>query len=191
VRNTHVLLDITLFLLSNIGKECSFNSLKKSFGLGSANTVSDFLSWLEDSYLLFFLPRFSWSAKNISVNPRKVYAIDNGLMDANTLSFTEDQGRLLENAVYLFLRQRYASLFYFRENKECDFVVFENRKCKLLIQVCWELNHDNRARETEGLLEAMKYFKKKEGMIITLNQRDVIKIDEYQIELIPAVDFFT
>jgi predicted AAA+ superfamily ATPase len=191
VRNTHILLDITLFLLSNIGKECSYNSLKKSFGLGSANTASDFLSWLEDSYLLFFLPRFSWSAKNISVNPRKVYAIDNGLMDANTLSFTEDQGRLLENAVYLFLRQRYVSLFYFRENKECDFVVFENRKCKLLIQVCWELNHDNRSRETEGLLEAMKFFKKKEGMIITLNQRDIIKIGDYQIELIPAADFLS
>jgi predicted AAA+ superfamily ATPase len=70
-------------------------------------------------------------------------------------------------------------------------MVFENRKCKLLIQVCWELNHDNRTRESEGLLEAMKFFKKKEGIIITLNQKDTIKIGEYQIELIPVADFLS
>ena len=191
VRNTHVLLNMALFLISNIGKECTYNSLKKIFGLGSANTVSDFLSWLEDAYLLFFLPRFSWSAKNSSVNPRKVYAIDTGLVDANTLSFTEDKGRLLENAIYLFLRQHYAMIYYFREQKECDFVVFENRKCKWLIQVCLELNQDNKVRETDGLVEAMKYFKMKEGIIVTLNQRDKITIGEYKIELIPAADFLS
>jgi len=116
IKNSKTLMDITLFLISNIGKETTYNSLRKSFSVGSANTVSDYLSWLEDTYILFFLPRFSWSAKSIAVNPRKVYAIDNGLAIANSLSFTNDKGRLLENAVFLFLRQKFNSLYYFREN---------------------------------------------------------------------------
>lgn len=189
IRNTKTLMDITLFLLSNIGKPCSYNSLKKNFGLGSANTAADYLTWLEDAYLIFFLPRFSWSAKNTTVNPRKVYAIDNGMVNANTLSFTEDKGRLLENAVYLYLRQQPYTMYYYREQKECDFVLFENKKCTLLIQVCWEINGDNKLRETEGLLDAMRYFKKNEGTIITFNQRDTLHINGNTIHLVPAFDF--
>jgi predicted AAA+ superfamily ATPase len=189
IRNTKTLMDITLHLLSNIGKECSFNSLKRSFGLGSANTAADYLTWLEDSYLLFFLPRFSWSAKNTALNPRKVYAIDNGMINANTLSFTDDKGRLLENTVYVYLRQQHYSLYYYRENKECDFVVFASRKCIMLIQVCWELNADNKVRETEGLLEAMRYFKMNEGIIITFNQKEELYLDGNIIYLLPVADF--
>jgi predicted AAA+ superfamily ATPase len=191
VRNTKTLMDITLFLLSNIGKECSYNSLKKNFGIGSANTTSDYLSWLEDAYLFFFVPRFSWSAKNISINPRKVYAIDNGMVNANTLSFTDDKGRLLENVVYLSLRQLPFTIYYYRELKECDFVVFENKKCKMLLQVCWEINGDTKLRETEGLLDAMNYFQKNEGIIVTFNQRDTLRIHGKTIHLIPATEFLT
>ena len=192
IKNTRVLMDITLFLISNIGKEYSFNNLKKTFDVGSANTVSNYLSWLEDAYLLFFLPRFSWSAKNTAVNPRKVYAIDNGLVNANSLSFSEDKGRLLENAVYQFLKQNSNyTLYYFREQKECDFVVFEKRNCKMLIQVCEIINGDNKKREIDGLLEAMQYFKMQEGIIITKNQTDILTIGEFHIKLIAAYDFFT
>lgn len=189
IRNTKVLMDITLFLLSNIGKECTYNSLKKIFGLGSASTAVDYLHWLEDAYLFFFLPRFSWSAKNIAVNPRKVYAIDNGMVNANTLSFTDDKGRLLENAVYLYLRRQPYTIYYYREQKECDFVVFDSKKCYMIIQVAWEINGDNKEREMEGLLDAMRYFKKSEGLIITFNQRDTLRVNDNTIRLVPAFDF--
>ncbi|HCX74118.1 MAG TPA: hypothetical protein DHU93_00410, partial [Algoriphagus sp.] len=105
IKNTKTLLDITLYLISNVGKEISYNGIKKTFEIGSANTVSDYLNWLEDAYLLFFLPRFSWSAKSISKNPKKVYCIDPGFARANSLSFSKDQGRLLENLVYLIFRK--------------------------------------------------------------------------------------
>jgi len=186
VRNTKALMDITFFLLSNTGKECTYNSLKNNFGLGSANTASDYLNWLEDSYLLFFLQRFSWSAKNSAVNPRKVYCVDNGMAHANTFSFSEDKGRMLENAVFLHLRRQTSELYYFRENKECDFVVMENRQCKQVIQCCWELNGDNKMRETAGLLEAMDYFNLNEGTIVTMNQSDTLRLEGKTIHLLPA-----
>jgi len=189
IKNTKTLMDITLFLLSNIGKECSYNSLKKTFAVGSANSVSDYLTWLEDAYLLFFLPRFSWSAKNTAVNPRKVYAIDNGLIKANTLSFSKDTGRMLENLVYMHLRQYYAQLYYYRENSECDFVVFDKNKCKMLIQVCEEINGDTKERELRGLFEAMDFFKLKDGYIITTSQKDTLKLEGKTIHLVPANEF--
>ena len=191
IKNTRTLMDITLFLISNVGKEVTYNSIRKAFNVGSANTVSDYLSWLADTYLLFFLPRFSWSAKNASVNPRKVYAIDNGMINANTLSFTKDKGRLLENMVYLFLRQKNFDLSYFREQSECDFVVFERGKCKMLIQVCEQVHNENRTRETKGLLEAMDFFKMKTGIIITQQQHDVLNFNDKIIKLIPGFQFFT
>ncbi|MBY0434178.1 MAG: ATP-binding protein [Cyclobacteriaceae bacterium] len=189
IKNTGTLMDITLFLISNVGKEVTYNSLRKAFHVGSANTVSDYLSWLEDTYLLFFLQRFSWSAKNRGVNPRKVYAIDTGLVNANSLSFTKDKGRLLENIVYLFLRKKGYDLSYFREQTECDFVVFEKGKCKMLIQVCEQVHNENKDRETKGLLEAMDFFEMKTGFIITQKQTDVLNVGGKTIELMPAHAF--
>jgi predicted AAA+ superfamily ATPase len=189
IKNTKTLMDITLFLISNVGKEISFNSLKKTFEVGSATTVSDYLSWLEDAYLLFFLPRFSWSVKSISKNPKKVYCIDTGFAKANSLSFSKDQGRLLENLVYLLLRKTNLKLYYFREQKECDFVVFEGESCKWLIQVSEKLHVDNQKRELDGLFEAMAFFEKTEGFILTLEQKDSHSSDGKMIHILPVKDF--
>jgi predicted AAA+ superfamily ATPase len=47
------------------------------------------------------------------------------------------------------------------------------------------LNRDNREREINGLLEAMKKFKLKEGLILTYNQEDQFDIDNLVIRAIP------
>lgn len=189
VRNTHSLIDISLFLLTNVGKEISYNNLRKIFALGSANTVSDYLAWLADAYIFFFLPKFSWSLKSIAINPRKVYAIDNGLINANTLSHSENRGRLLENMVYLFLRQRRKNLFYFKENHECDFVVIDGSKCIALIQVCEVLNGDNLKRELDGLYEAMLFFNFDDGYILTHDQTDHLQVKEKHVHIMPIYNF--
>lgn len=191
IKNTKTLMDLTLYLLSNVGAECTYNSLSKALNIPSANTVLNYLTWLEDSYVLFFLPKFSYKVKNISVNARKVYAIDTGFVNANTLSFSKNKGRLLENLVYIHLRKHYTKLFYFKEKRECDFVVFEKEKCKYIIQVCEEINNDNKEREFAGLLEAMSFFEKKIGLIVTKNQKDEINTQWGKIKLVPIVDFFS
>lgn len=191
IRNTKSILQIALFLLSNVGKEFTHNSLRKTFDVGSTNTISDYLGWMEDAYLLFFLQKFSWSAKSIAINPRKVYAIDNGLVTANSLSFTSDFGRLFENAVYLYLRSKQLKMYYFKEKNECDFVIFREQVCQFAIQVCYELNGDNKQRELKGLKEAMDFFELKEGYVITLNQKEEIKMDQQTVYLLPAHEFFS
>lgn len=191
IKNTHVLMDIALYLVSNIGKEVSFNGLRNNFNVGSPTSVSDYLSWMEDAYLLFYLPRFSWSAKSISKNPKKVYCIDTGFAKSNSLSFSKDEGRLLENLVYLNLRKKFQKLFYFRERQECDFVVFEGNSFKWLIQVCDTLHPDNRDREINGLIEAMEFLKMDIGYILTLNQNDQVVINEKTIIIQEVRKFLT
>lgn len=188
IRNTKTLFDVTLHLLSNVGKETTFNSLRKTFEIGSTNSVSDYLRWLEDTYILFFLPRFSWSPKSVLINPRKVYGIDTGFIKANTLSRLSDSGRMLENIVYLHLRQQTSDLFYFKEKGECDFIVMDKDECKKVIQVCEEIHSDNKDRELKGLLEAMKFFNQKEGYIYTLNQEDELIIEDLKIYIVRIMD---
>jgi len=92
------------------------------------------------------------------------------------LSRSNDSGRLLENMVYLYLRQQTTELFYFREKGECDFIVMEKGRCKQVLQVCEELHSDNKNREINGLLEAMKFFGVEEGYIYTLDQEDELVV---------------
>jgi predicted AAA+ superfamily ATPase len=190
VRNDKVLIGIALYLISNAGKEFSFTNIKNTFGVGSVNTVIDYISWFEDSYLLFTVPKFSWSLKSVAINPKKVYVIDTGFGDANSLSFSNDTGRIFENAVYLQLRRKYKALYYFREKGECDFVVKEKNKVTNAIQVCTEVSQENLPREVNGLVEALTFFDLEEGIVITINQEDEIVQNEKKIRLIPAWKWF-
>ena len=190
VRNAKTLVDMALFLMSNIGKEYSLNKIRNSFEIGSTNSVAAYINWLEDSYLLFSLPRFSWSMRRVSINPKKIYAIDTGFANANSLSFTSDTGRLFENAVYLALRRVNKEIYYFKEKHECDFVVKELDRVTQVIQVCPEIHDDNFSREIAGLEEALNFFGLEEGAIITLNQEDIFERDGKKVKLIPAWKWF-
>ena len=186
IRNANSIIEITLFLISNTAKVYSLNSLRKSFGVGSTNTVANYVQWLEDSYMLFSVPRFSWSLKSVAVNPKKIYTIDTGFALANSLSFSKDKGRLLENAIFLELRRKYKEIYYFREKGECDFVVKQGEEILYLMQVCTEVTPDNLNREVNGLFEAMVFFNKPEGLIITLNQDDILEKEGRKIKLVSA-----
>jgi len=189
IKSLDLLMKLTVYLMSNTGKEITFNGLKKSFQVASANTISDYIHWLSDTYIIQLLPKFSWSPKKVLVNPRKVYSIDTGLSKTNSLSFSQDYGRLFENMVFLQLRRIGSDLYYFREKQECDFVAIENGKCTLAMQACSILTPENLGREVSGLLEALNYFNIPSGYIVTLDQADVLKQGGKTIEVIKASDW--
>ncbi len=186
LRNQKILKDLAIYLLTNIGKQFSYNSLKKNFGLGSINTAIAFISYFEDTYMLFTIPRFDYSLKKMLVSPKKVYAIDNGFVTKNSASFFDDRGRLLENLVFINLRKKGKEIFYFQEENECDFVIKEGTKIVKAIQVCYELNQDSKDREIKGLMGAMDRFKLKEGLILTYNQEDKFVIKDKTMMAIPV-----
>ncbi len=191
LRSTKILREFAVYLLSNIGKEFSYNSLKKTFQLGSVNSAIAFASYLEDSYLVFTVPRFDYSLKKQLVNPKKIYSIDNGLTQTNTVSFSNNKGRMLENLVHSHLRKQHSAIYYYKQKQECDFLVQEKQKITQAIQVCYELNTDNQERETSGLLEAVQQFKLETGLIITHHQEDEINQNNKKILVQPAWKWMT
>jgi len=175
LKNSQTVQRLAVWLISNVGKPISGNSLRKLFDISSSSSIMDYLSYFIDAYLFFFIPRFSYSPKVRLVNPKKIYCIDNGFINVNSISFSDDQGRLLENMVFLHLRRQTSEIYYYSEKKECDFLVKEKAKITEAIQVCYDLNKENRDREINGLIEALEKFKLKEGLILTHDQEEEVK----------------
>lgn len=169
-----------------MGNLITASKLKQSLEVKSTATVQEYLSHLEQAYVISLLPKFSYSYKTQLANPRKAYFIDNGLQRVISPSFTQDQGRKLENAVFWALRRQFSELYYYNENnKECDFVVCKNSSPVQLIQVCWQLSAENIARERDGLIDAMNFFHFKQGTIITFDQEDKMIVENKTIEVVP------
>lgn len=183
IRNENLLLRLVVFLFSNIGKPFSYNKLSNYLEIKSVRTTIDYCDYLEESYLVEFLPQFSWSAKKQQIRPKKVYSIDTGLARANSLSLQDDWGRLLENYVFLSLRQKQYELYYWKsETSECDFITKIGKQITHAIQVCWELTPDNIQRELKGLKDAMTDTGAETGYLITYNQEEMLD----GFKLIPA-----
>ncbi|MEI7526036.1 MAG: ATP-binding protein [Mariniphaga sp.] len=186
LRNQEIYKRIVQYLLSNTAKEVSFTSLKNAFELGSANSVMDFIGYLTDAYLLFLVPRYDTSLKVQVRNPRKVYAIDQGLVSFSSVSGSPDFGRLLENIVFLHLKRSGNEIWYYKRKKECDFIYRDREKTLFAMQVSWKLDAQNEKREVEGLLEAMTELKLNEATILTFDQEDTLIKDGKTIRLIPG-----
>ncbi|MBN1926070.1 MAG: ATP-binding protein [Prolixibacteraceae bacterium] len=186
IRNARFVRELGVYLATNVGKEFSYNKLAVNFNLGSVNTVLSYISYFEDSYLFFTLPRFSYSLKKQSKNLKKIYCIDTGMISNLSTSFSDDKGWLMENIVFIELKRRAKKVYYYKNKQECDFIAFDGRKGAMPLQVCYELNDKNMQREISGLLEAMNELSLIEGIIVTFNQEDFMETEGKRVNVIPA-----
>ncbi len=189
--NPQALQKMLFFLASNYGKEITFSSLRKIMGTGSTTTASDYCGYLERSFLCFFVNRYSESVKAQQQLPKKAYFVDHAFAQAVGFRSSNDEGRTLENIVYLELRRRFQSIFSHKEARECDFVVQEGNAVSQAIQVCAHMETpETRSREVEGLLETMKRFSLSKGLIITEDEHstETFKMGNQKctIEIVPA-----
>jgi len=192
LRDTKTLKHLLVFLLSNVGNLVTAGKLAKVLSIKSTATLLDYFSYFEQSYLISLLPKFSYSHRAQLINPRKIYFIDTGMIKASTASFSEDSGHKLENIIFWELRRKNYGLYYFNENgKACDFIATKNNEVKQIIQVCYSLTLSNQDREINGLVEAMNFFDKPEGTLVTFNQEDLIRHNNKKIKVIPAYKFIS
>ncbi len=189
VRDVKALQRLALYLISNVASLITGNRLKTLFDFGATSTVMEYLSHLEYSYLLHFVPKFSYSQRKQVANPRKVYAIDTGMITVNSGSFTADNGRKLENLIFLHLRRLTKEIYYFSEKGECDFIVFHNGEVQGAMQVCYSLDDGNLEREIKGLVEALEFFNLNTGTIVTLNQTDRFEKNGKTIHVVSCQQF--
>jgi len=181
------------FYLSNIASPVTFRSVSR-FTRENVETVRRYTDYLISSRALFFLKAFSFSVKEQENSPRKVYSIDHYLSAAAGFRFGEDRGRVLENIVAVELLRRQAGdtaleLFYGKgaNGGEVDFIIKKGSRVSELIQVCSDPS-DNATmeRERRSLLQAMKTFGLKRGMVITEDFEDEYKDGPSRIAFVPA-----
>lgn len=182
---------LSVYLASNCGNLITGSKLSAQLGLKTTATILEYLSFLEQCYLFFFVPKFNYSAKAQSVNPKKVYCIDTGMIQNVTLSINADMGRVFENAVFIELRRRTKNIWYYSEASfECDFLYGRDVVPENAVQVCYELTSENKEREVRGLVETCKKFPGVKPLIVTFNQNDKISYGGMIVEAVPAVEFF-
>ncbi len=184
IRKLEKLKALARYHLSNFSSPMSYRRIAKFIGL-SLDSVERFSTYMKDAYLLFFVPKFSYSLKEQEVNPRKVYGIDAGLMNVVSFRFSDNLGRLYENLVFLSLIQKgKKEVYYYKNKRECDFVIKEGQNITRAIQVSYQIK-ENKEREINGLLEAMESLKLKEGLVITKEFEAEEKIKGNPVKFVP------
>ena len=115
---------------------------------------------------------------------------DNGLRSAVLLPQSDDNGKLLENTVFLHLNRNLKPadrIFYFQESAECDFVIQRNEHIDELIQVTWDMSDGKtREREIKGILEASKATQCDKLTIVTIDEENSFEINGKTIHVVPA-----
>jgi predicted AAA+ superfamily ATPase len=149
-----------------------------------SNTIPDYISFLNDAYLIFPLSNYV-SAFTERETKKKYYFIDHGILN---LFITGQDSKLLENVIFLHLYKKYKDkLYYFKRKLEVDFYVSEKQ---LLFQVCYSVaNIETKQREMTALLAAMKELKINSSTILTYDEEDTIVQDGKEISVIPVWKF--
>lgn len=185
--NEKEILELVYYLACNTSKLFSYNSLTKVIGVKNATTVKNYLGFLENTYLLFLVNKYDLSVKKQIHNPKKIYYIDLGIVRELGFHHSEDNGRLLENLVFIELKRRGREVYYHSQKHECDFVIKEKNQIVEAIQVSWSVyNQPTREREINGLVEALTNYKLKEGLILTDDEEDEITVNDYKIKVMPT-----
>lgn len=182
-------------IMANVTKPTSIRSIHgdiKSRGLKvSKDDLYDWANHACDIFMFLRVPNYSKSLQKIESSQPKYYCIDNGLRDAVLLPQSDDDGKKLENTVFLQLyrnRTPVDRIFYYQGRGECDFVVQRGVEIERLIQVTWNMSDDEtRRREIDGLVEASKATGCKNLQIITADSNEEIRLDNgITIQVIPA-----
>ncbi|MBQ7697704.1 MAG: ATP-binding protein [Paludibacteraceae bacterium] len=141
-------------------QEKSYNDVTDELGIKSVHTTKNYIEYLQNAYLLYILPKFSFKSKEKSM-ARKSYAIDPAFIDEHDDSLlTESYGLRLENVIALEVARRvhseYQQVYYLRKENEfeVDFVIIERSHVEELIQVTYDFSNPSEKlfkREVEGL----------------------------------------
>ncbi|MDO9154604.1 MAG: ATP-binding protein [Paludibacter sp.] len=181
-------------MLVNITKPTSINKIfneLKSLGVNvSKNTLYELAEYLEAIYFFIPVQKYEPSLVKQTSSDKKYYCIDNGLRKSLSQTLQEDNGLLLENAVYLWLRSQCdmsKDIYYYKGTKECDFVVTQGTVVERLIQVCWDMSEKSTYdREIAGLLEASNKLNCMNLTIITSDFEQIIEVNHLKVNVVPA-----
>jgi len=183
IQDINGLKKLAIFLISNMASEYSLDTLKKVVGIENEETIHHFMNYLEDIFLIYrvsklnHLPEGEIGKREI---PCKVYAGDTGFFKAVYPNYPNSLGLRFENLVFLELLRREKQIFYFQGMNECDFLIkekgSENISAAIQVSICFG-SPVSREREIFGLMEAMEEYGLSEGLILTMDDEEILEID--------------
>ena len=179
IQKPDVMQNLFLYIAKNPGSIVSAAKLSTVMGIDD-KTVSLFLSYLNNVFLLGRVDKYQWKTKNIFRSQKKYYLSD------NLFTHLCLESRKLENFTYNYLVEKYGSstVYFIRNEKgqEVDFVVTCGRH-NYCYQICTELTDENGKREFRSLRNLMKYRTDKEieeDQYYLLYQKDSRSVKDIQ-----------
>jgi hypothetical protein len=149
LRNTTNLHRIVSFLFDSVGSYVSPTNIATQLNLNSKrkishNTISKYLGFLTQSYILYVAPRYDIKGKELLSTNEKYYVVDLGLKNITaTNKYEADLGRKLENIVYFELLRRGGKVYVGKhEDREIDFVVQKANNERAYYQVAYTVNDE-------------------------------------------------
>ena len=195
--------ELTDVLASSIGSLTNPLKLSNTFASTknvklSANTISSYLNYLQDSFLIERAVRYDIKGKKYINTPAKYYFVDLGLRNARLSFRQQEYTHIMENVIYNELRLRGYSVdvgvvenvekengVSVRKTLEVDFVVnLGNRR--YYIQSAYSIpSEEKMAQEQASLLSINDAFRK----IIIVNQPIMSGYNEQGILMLSLKDF--
>jgi len=175
--------ELAFYLMSNPASLVSYNKLKDQYKLGSVNTISSYIGYMENSWLIFPVNQYDFSVKRQQIAPKKVFCIDTGLANAVGFNFSPNTGKLLENLVFLALRRQTRDLYYYTtpNGYEVDFYLPEHR---MLVQVSQHIeNLPTRQRELRALEDALRKLEAKSILLLTDAKENPIDLNGVPVRI--------
>lgn len=160
IKNPKLLSLLLDFLIDNIGKLFSLNSITKYLNISGITinhvTLANYLHYIEQTFLIHSVPRYDLKGKKILEGERKYYLNDLGFSNYLQSSFDNAITRRLENFVYLALLQAGYQIHVGNIYQlEIDFVAKKESKI-IYVQVCYLLHDESVIAREYGNLEKIK-----------------------------------
>lgn len=175
IKNPWAVKYMLMSMLHNVGKSFSVNKIyndMKSQGISiGKELLYEYVEHIEDAYLAFPVSLYDKSIRKIQSNPKKIYAIDPGIIRAVTMNYENDLGRLFENIIYIELRRLDCHVDYYltHDRHEVDFLVSTAKGYRKLFQVAWDVENPKTLEREQRALQAAIQELNIDGELITLN----------------------
>lgn len=206
IKDSRKIDDLIRVLASSVGSLINSNKIANTYKslidkTISVNTIEDYLTYLEEAYIIKKAERYDIKGRKNIAASRKYYFVDPGLRNAKLDFLQSDFGCVMENIIYNELRYRGFSVnvgvvvinskndfnVSTRTQLEVDFVATKGSR-KYYIQSAYKLYDEMKvAQERKSLINIDDSFKK---IIVVRDSIHAIH-DEYGITTIGIVEFLS
>jgi len=137
---------------------------------------SRYLSFLENTMMLFQIPKFSYQIRESLRSQQKVHVIDQGFGRV----YSSPRGAVLESIIARHVWEKFPkNTFFWRDKEEVDLVIKQNDS---LLPIEVKISENVAKADLAGLLAFCRKFDVAEGVVVYGGQEKVEMIDGVNIK---------